>query len=42
VEGLNLPILRKVDRYKDLPGDDKETCAGTIDAYVRGALEATA
>jgi hypothetical protein len=37
--GINVPILRKVDRYKDLPGDDKATCAGTIDAYVRGALE---
>lgn len=23
-------------RYKDLPGGDKITCAGTIDAYVRG------
>ena len=38
-EGLHLPIIRAVERYKDLPGDDKETCAGTIDAYVRGALE---
>jgi hypothetical protein len=26
-------------RFKDLPGDDKETCAGAIDSYVRGALE---
>lgn len=24
-------------RYKDLPGGDNITCAGTIDAYVRGA-----
>jgi hypothetical protein len=23
-------------RYRDLPGGDKITCAGTIDAYVRG------
>jgi hypothetical protein len=37
--GVNVPLIRKVDRYKDLPGDDKATCAGTIDAYVRGALE---
>jgi hypothetical protein len=26
-----------VVRYADLPGGDKITCAGTIDAYVRGA-----
>lgn len=38
-EGCAVPIIRMVERYKDLPGDDKETCAGTIDAYVRGALE---
>ncbi len=38
-EGLAVPVIRSVDRYKDLPGDDKETCAGTIDAYVRSALE---
>ena len=38
-EGLSVPVIRAVDRYKDLPGDDKETCAGTIDAYVRSALE---
>lgn len=38
-EGLRVPIVRAVERYKDLPGDDKETCAGTIDAYVRVALE---
>jgi len=37
--GLRTPVIRAVDRYKDLPGDDKATCAGTIDAYVRGALE---
>ena len=37
--GMNVPVIRRVDRYKDLPGDDKATCAGTIDAYVRGALE---
>ena len=37
--GIKTPVIRRVDRYKDLPGDDKATCAGTIDAYVRGALE---
>jgi hypothetical protein len=27
-------------RYRDLPeGDDKLSCAGTIDAYVRGMIE---
>jgi hypothetical protein len=38
--GVRVAIIRKVDRYKDLPGDDKATCAGTIDSYVRGVLEA--
>lgn len=38
-EGLSVPVIRTVERYKDLPGDDKETCAGTIDAYFRSALE---
>lgn len=39
--GIKTPVIRQIDRYKDLPGDDKATCAGTIDAYVRGALEPT-
>jgi hypothetical protein len=31
--------VTSVARYKDLPeGDDKLTCAGTIDSYVRGAI----
>jgi hypothetical protein len=25
-----------ITRYSDLPGGDKITCAGSIDAYVRG------
>jgi hypothetical protein len=29
-------IDRDIIRYKDLPGGDYITCAGTIDAYVRG------
>ena len=27
----------RITRYSDLPGGDKISCAGTIDAYVRGA-----
>ncbi|SPM34619.1 Phenylacetate-coenzyme A ligase PaaK, adenylate-forming domain family [Mycobacterium rhizamassiliense] len=29
-------IDREITRYSDLPGGDKITCAGSIDAYVRG------
>ncbi|MES3663033.1 MULTISPECIES: hypothetical protein [Mycobacterium] len=29
-------IGREITRYSDLPGGDKITCAGSIDAYVRG------
>jgi hypothetical protein len=29
-------IGRDITRYSDLPGGDKITCAGSIDAYVRG------
>jgi hypothetical protein len=29
-------IGREIARYADLPGGDKISCAGTIDAYVRG------
>ncbi|MCV7411234.1 hypothetical protein AWC05_27940 [Mycobacterium florentinum] len=29
-------IGREITRYADLPGGDKITCAGSIDAYVRG------
>ncbi len=39
-DGIAVPVVREIARYKDLPeGDDKATCAGTMDAYVRGALE---
>lgn len=27
----------QIERYADLPGGDKISCAGTIDAYIRGA-----
>jgi hypothetical protein len=29
-------VAREITRYADLPGGDKITCAGSIDAYVRG------
>ncbi|OBK68434.1 hypothetical protein A5653_02275 [Mycobacterium colombiense] len=29
-------VSREITRYADLPGGDKITCAGNIDAYVRG------
>ena len=33
-------LVRSVARYQDLEeGEDKLTCAGTIDSYVRGAIE---
>jgi hypothetical protein len=35
--GRRGPSIRDdVTRYSDLPGGDKISCAGTIDAYVRG------
>ena len=38
-DGIRTPIVRSLVRYKDLPGgDDKATCAGTIDAYIRGMI----
>jgi len=30
-------IAREIVRYADLPGGDKISCAGTIEAYIRGA-----
>jgi hypothetical protein len=33
-------IAHDVSRYAELGGDDKLTCAGTMDAYVRGVIEA--
>ena len=39
-DGLKTPLLSNLMRYKDLPGgDDKLSCAGTIDAYIRGVVE---
>ncbi|MET0379872.1 MAG: hypothetical protein ABW049_12850 [Spongiibacteraceae bacterium] len=35
------PFVQSITRYKDLPeGDDKLNCAGTIDSYVRGSIDA--
>ena len=40
-DGVNVPHVAAMTRYKDLPGgDDKLSCAGTIDAYVRGTIGA--
>jgi hypothetical protein len=37
--GRTGPTIIEVARYADLDeGDDKLTCAGTIDAYVRGSI----
>lgn len=37
--GYNGPLVRSVARYQDLEeGEDKLTCAGTVDGYVRGAI----
>jgi hypothetical protein len=36
--GSRSPSIRDdIQRYADLEGDDKIGCAGTVDAYVRGA-----
>lgn len=32
-------ILDEITRYSDLPDGDKITCAGTMDAYVRGFID---
>lgn len=33
-------VLDEITRFSDLPDGDKITCAGTVDAYVRGFIEA--
>ncbi|MER6813399.1 hypothetical protein ABT299_29370 [Spirillospora sp. NPDC000708] len=33
-------VFDEITRYSDLPDGDKITCAGTIDAYVRGFIDA--
>jgi hypothetical protein len=38
--GRRSPAITEIARYTDLPeGDDKLSCAGTVDAYVRGSIE---
>ena len=40
-DAVKVPRVLSIARYKDLAaGDDKLTCAGTIEAYVRGLVEA--
>jgi hypothetical protein len=37
--GRAVPAVTEIARYSDLEGgDDKLTCAGTIDSFVRGAV----
>lgn len=39
-DGLKVPIVRRVARYQDLEeGEDKLSCAGTMEAYVHGMVE---
>src|SRR3546814_1680927 len=41
LDGVRTAIVRSVARYADLAeGEDKLTCAGSIDSYVRGAIAA--
>ncbi|MDE2563101.1 MAG: hypothetical protein KGL48_12730 [Sphingomonadales bacterium] len=41
LDGVKTPIVRSIARYADLEeGEDKLTCAGTIDGYVRGNVAA--
>ena len=41
LHGVKTPIVRSIARYADLvEGEGKLTCAGSIDAYVRGSLSA--
>ena len=38
-DGRAVPAVTEIARYSDLQGgDDKLTCAGTIDSFVRGAV----
>ena len=41
LDGVKTPIVRSINRYQDLEeGEDKLTCAGSIDSYVRGSITA--
>ncbi|MCY1456012.1 hypothetical protein D9M71_732020 [compost metagenome] len=40
-DGLQGPLIRSVARFADLEeGEDKLSCAGTMESYVRGMVEA--
>ena len=42
-DGIAGPLIRFISRYQDLEeGEDKLSCAGTIDAYVRGEININA
>lgn len=39
LEGVKVPVVHSIARYADLEeGEDKLTCAGSIDSYVRGSI----
>jgi hypothetical protein len=39
--GVRVPVVHEINRYADLEeGEDKLSCAGSIDAYVRGSIAA--
>lgn len=39
--GVRVPVVHEINRYADLEeGEDKLTCAGSIDSYVRGSIGA--
>lgn len=39
MEGVKVPVVHSIARYADLDeGEDKLTCAGSIDSYVRGSI----
>jgi hypothetical protein len=41
LEGVKVPVVHEINRYMDLEeGEDKLTCAGSIDSYVRGSIAA--
>ncbi|MBB36934.1 MAG: hypothetical protein CME88_03380 [Hirschia sp.] len=41
LDGVKTPIVRSINRYQDLEeGEDKLTCAGSIDSYIRGSITA--
>jgi hypothetical protein len=41
LEGVKVPVVHEINRYADLEeGEDKLSCAGSIDAYVRGSIAA--